>query len=200
MSNTAWQRGVSDMLAAGINPMLAVSQGGASTPTSSAATVHPTDGFARGLSSAADKAMQAASIDNMLKQNQILGEKYQQELVTTHRMQQLYGGPGDPSELTQAEIQKAVADAKAAVHKAGTADLERQLAEATLSANITSAKTKVDILNQELTINEVRTALMRLDIPEKEALAKWFDTVGAASPAAKAAMTIGQWIKFILGR
>jgi len=33
MSSTAWQRGVKDMRKAGINPMLAFMQGGASTPT-----------------------------------------------------------------------------------------------------------------------------------------------------------------------
>lgn len=52
MSSTAYQRGTQDMLAAGLNPMLAYSQGGASTPSSSAATVSPEDATAKAITSA----------------------------------------------------------------------------------------------------------------------------------------------------
>lgn len=62
MSNTEWQRGVEDMKKAGMNPMLAYSQGGASSPSNSAATVMPEDAMARGVSSAFDKAVQGVSV------------------------------------------------------------------------------------------------------------------------------------------
>lgn len=55
MSNTAWQRGTADMKLAGINPMLAFSQGGASSPSGSTGSSsgftpdNPVDDYFSGL-------------------------------------------------------------------------------------------------------------------------------------------------------
>lgn len=65
MSNTEWQRGAEDLKNAGLNPMLAFSQGGASTPNVSAATVEPVDALAKSVSSAGDKAVQTLAMQQM---------------------------------------------------------------------------------------------------------------------------------------
>lgn len=65
MSNTAYRRATADMASAGLNPMLAYTQGGASTPSSSAATVQPEDALSRGVSSAGGKLMQQVGLEQI---------------------------------------------------------------------------------------------------------------------------------------
>lgn len=202
MSNTAWQRGKDDMMKAGFNPMLAFAQGPASTPGGSAAVVHPEDAMAKGVSQAAGSAqsvaMTAQTIKNMELQNQILAEKRQQEIVTTREMQDR-SPIGQPT-TGAADRQRIQAQAKEAVAKATIAQIEQRVAEASAGYNVASAKARSEIAQREVTLNEAREMILRAELPEKEAMAKWFETVGAASPAAKAVMSIGQWLRMILGR
>lgn len=67
MSNTSWQRGTADMKAAGINPMLSFMQGGASTPSSSAApVVNPEAQLGDAMSSMASSALQGLKMKGEL--------------------------------------------------------------------------------------------------------------------------------------
>ncbi|QKI28895.1 VP2 [Kummerowia striata gokushovirus] len=69
MSNSAYQRAMSDMGQAGLNPMLAFSQGGASSPSGAMGHVEPVNKSAgklvsAGLAKAADAAQLKVQLDN----------------------------------------------------------------------------------------------------------------------------------------
>jgi hypothetical protein len=68
MSNTAWQRGVSSMESAGLSPMLAYSQGPASTPGGAMATMG--NALGAGVNSALSTASTMGQVENMFKQGE----------------------------------------------------------------------------------------------------------------------------------
>jgi len=201
MANTEWQRGKADMIAAGFNPMLAFSQGGASSPNVSAATVIPEDAMGRSISSAADKAATSLAtgltLERMRIENDIAKQKRLQEEFATDKLKQERTAEND---MVQIGIDTARAGRDTAVTNARIREIERKVAEATMDFNVSSARDRARILEKEVDIAQARKILTELDIPEKEAIAKWFSQVGALSPAAKAVMSLGQWLKFIFNK
>lgn len=214
MENSAYQRAVVDLKAAGLNPMLAYSQGGANTPGTSAATVQPEDAFARSVSSASDKAMQALALTRVKTDNEIAQEKLAQERIATDNLRTKYGSHGVAGRAAidlemdilrgEAAAATSTANIKAIEEKlrktdAEIRDIELQLARSTFGYSVSSARDIAKLKNQEVNLNEIRNILMRLDIPEKQAMADWFSRVGEGSPMAKATMSIGQWLHHIFG-
>lgn len=71
MSNTAWQRGTADMMAAGINPMLSFMKGGASSPAGASgqgtmgSASNPGEAYMGGMQSASQVQKQRQEAENL---------------------------------------------------------------------------------------------------------------------------------------
>jgi len=175
MSNTAWQRGTEDMKAAGLNPMLGFSQGGASTPSNTAAKVEPVDALAKSVSSASSKAgavldaqAQLAGIRNMNADTTIKREQGKTEAVTSAN-----------AELRQQlELQEISAKVEQMIQSASLTAQQRSQIEQLLPLLTRSSQAQTALMEQQRSSAATGERLQKTELPAAEAEAKLWESLG----------------------
>jgi len=199
MSNTAWSRQIGDMLHAGINPMLAVSQGPASTPGNSAATVSPVDGLGRGITSAGSVAAQAIQLEQAkanieLTRNNAYKARQEGNSAAFLANPEMQGSNWDK----QQAILKATEQQIKASTELSAAQKQQILEMLPLLKNSTDWGTK---LNEQLTHSaKAKEELDKWAVPEAKATAEWFSQMGTANRGTQFMQTIMQILKALGGK
>jgi hypothetical protein len=146
MSNTAYQRATKDMIAAGLSPMLAYSQGGASSPAGSTAVMQ--NKFGNAAAGARDVASMSPQIENIK--------------ATTQR------------ELTQADLNRASVEevnARTVEQRAETAAREHSSAPAQFGAaptfRVAQRGAELDKLMQDTGLSAQHVEHLKEDIRSK---------------------------------
>lgn len=176
MANTSWQRGTQDMLKAGLNPMLAYSQGGANTPNVSAATVQAEDAEGRALQGAgrgfADRLIQAAQIQQL----RATTAKTEAETAATNldsrirAWDELYaaGNSANKAGTIAANAKEAEQNAEAAIQKVKNLKLEWDRGKQDLDQRRAIQQAAIEA-------QQAITQGLQYELPEKRTTAEWYN-------------------------
>lgn len=183
MSSTAYQRGVEDMKKAGLNPMLAYQQGGASTPGGSSVKLESPEAVgassaqaaASTLVSGTQAAQQAAQAEMLQAQAaKIRSETLEQKLHSARLVEEIDAiRSGRRLKDSQNETEKMRPDlvgqqTELARRQAGIAQIEETLRGDTFSADVARRKTE--------------SKLVGLQVPQAEAEAAFWANLGQVNP------------------
>lgn len=204
MANTSYQRAVGDMQAAGLNPMLAYSQGGAPAPSGAAGSASPAQGISpiprqNPTTAGLNAAFQAIGASNAIKQGENIDadtelkrSQAQRETASAGELVQRAQSLHQGIRKMEAEIQNIAEDTTNKNKQGKLIDAQTQLSR--ISADLEAKKiTHTEALIQ---VERVRKDLLTLDVAINLPAAEFAKSdVGEDKPLIKLLMDLGRLIQ-----
>lgn len=167
-TGTAYQRAVADMKAAGLNPMLAYSQGGASSGTGAMAPVQNLGGSVSSAVQAASQLQGMEAVDATIKQTTANTDNIRADTV-----------------YKAAQTQLAAAQTTASGSSARNLDAATDNAIAATQGILADSAVKSGTQGSRIRGTEAEAKISEYGVPRARALGTVWDALGAAPAAAK---------------